>query len=135
MPEEITGTSARRAVPVEVVAAAAQSESQLELPNSKSSASLWRRAFAPPSANDDARTMTGLVHEAPRCPVRLAQWRGIRPHPRHERLPHGSPEQRWSRPGLATALTGWRVQLGVVRKAWAKKSTGLARSSSANATR
>jgi len=132
MPEEVTGTAPETA-PVEVIAAAAQPEPQQESPEVQVERFTVEATFAPPSANDGlSNHRRGLVHRRKVPRFELAQRRGIRPHPRHERVPSGSPEQRWSSFGLAQRLRG-ESQLGVVRKAWAKKSIAWPRFSSASA--
>jgi hypothetical protein len=59
MPEELTGT-APETVPAEVIVAAAEPESQPESPEVQVERFTVASTFAPPSANDDARTIDAV---------------------------------------------------------------------------
>ena len=67
MPEEITGTAPETA-PVEVIAAATQPESQLEPPEFQVERFTVAATFAPPSANDDARTIDAVWYTGAKVP-------------------------------------------------------------------
>jgi hypothetical protein len=125
MPEEITGT-ALETVPVEVIAAAAQPESQPEPPEFQVERFTVEATFAPPSANDDARTIDAVWYTGAKVP--RFDWRTGEEYDlildmkgcRMDRLNNGGPVLD------SHSAYGVESQLGVVRKAWAKKSTGLA---------
>ena len=82
--------------------------------------------FAPPSANDDARTIDAVWYTGAKVP--RFDWRSGEEYDlildmkgcRMDRLNNGGP--------LLDSHSAYGVesQLGVVRKAWAKKGTGLA---------
>jgi len=125
MPEEITGT-APETVPVEVIAAAAEPESQPEPPEFQVERFTVVATFAPPSANDDARTIDAVWYTGAKVP--RFDWRTGEEYDlildmkgcRMDRLNNGGP--------LLDSHSAYGVesQLGVVRKAWAKKATGMA---------
>jgi hypothetical protein len=125
MPEEITGTALETA-PVEVIAAAAQPESQQESPEVQIERFTVAATFAPPSANDDARTIDAVWYTGAKVP--RFDWRTGEQYDlildmkgcRMDRLNNGGPVLD------SHSAYGVESQLGVVRKAWAKKSTGLA---------
>jgi hypothetical protein len=125
MPEEITGTAPETA-PVEVIAAATQPESQLEPPEFQVERFTVAATFAPPSANDDARTIDAVWYTGAKVP--RFDWRSGEEYDlildmkgcRMDRLNNGGPVLD------SHSAYGVESQLGVVRKAWAKKSTGLA---------
>ena len=125
MPEEITGTAPETA-PVEVIAAAAQPESQQERPEFQVERFTVAATFAPPSANDDARTIDAVWYTGAKVP--RFDWRTGEEYDlildmkgcRMDRLNNGGPVLD------SHSAYGVESQLGVVRKAWAKKSTGLA---------
>ncbi len=125
MPEEITGT-APETVPVEVIAAAAEPESQPEPPEFQVERFTVEATFAPPSANDDARTIDAVWYTGAKVP--RFDWRSGEEYDlildmkgcRMDRLNSGGPVLD------SHSAYGVESQLGVVRKAWAKKSTGLA---------
>ena len=125
MPEEITGTAPETA-PAEVIAAAAQPESQQEAPEFQVERFTVAATFAPPSANDDARTIDAVWYTGAKVP--RFDWRTGEEYDlildmkgcRMDRLNNGGPVLD------SHSAYGVESQLGVVRKAWAKKSTGLA---------
>src|ERR1022692_3468933 len=125
MPEEITGTAPETAK-VEVIAAAAQPESQTEPPEFQVERFTVAATFAPPSANDDARTIDAVWYTGAKVP--RFDWRSGEEYDlildmkgcRMDRLNNGGPVLD------SHSAYGVESQLGVVRKAWAKKSTGLA---------
>ncbi len=128
MPEEITETA-----PLEVIAAAAEAiaepaqvENQLDPPDSQVERFSVAANFAPPSANEDARTIDAVWYTGAKVP--RFDWRSGEEYDltldmkgcRMDRLNNGGPVLD------SHAAYGVDSQLGVVRKAWAKKSTGLA---------
>ena len=128
MPEEITETA-----PLEVIAAAAEAiaepaqvENQLDPPDSQVERFSVAANFAPPSANEDARTIDAVWYTGAKVP--RFDWRSGEEYDltldmkgcRMDRLNNGWPVLD------SHAAYGVDSQLGVVRKAWAKKSTGLA---------
>lgn len=125
MPEEITGTAPEPA-PVEVIAAAAQPEPQQETAEFQVERFTVAATFAPPSANDDARTIDAVWYTGAKVP--RFDWRTGEEYDlildmkgcRLDRLNNGGPVLD------SHSAYGVESQLGVVRKAWAKKSTGLA---------
>ena len=125
MPEEIAGTAPETA-PVEVITAAAQPESQAELPEFQVERFTVAATFAPPSANDDARTIDAVWYTGAKVP--RFDWRTGEEYDlildmkgcRLDRLNNGGPVLD------SHSAYGVESQLGVVRKAWAKKATGLA---------
>jgi hypothetical protein len=125
MPEEITETSPATA-PVEAIAAAAQPESQPEPPEFQVERFTVAATFAPPSANDDARTIDAVWYTGVKVP--RFDWRTGEEYDlildmkgcRMDRLNNGGPVLD------SHSAYGVESQLGVVRKAWAKKATGLA---------
>jgi hypothetical protein len=125
MPEEITGTAPETA-PVEVIAAAAQPEPQQETAEFQVERFTVAATFAPPSANDDARTIDAVWYTGAKVP--RFDWRTGEEYDlildmkgcRMDRLNNGGPVLD------SHSAYGVESQLGVVRKAWAKKSTGMA---------
>lgn len=125
MPEEVTGT-AQETVPAEVVVAAAEPEGQPESPEVQVERFTVAATFAPPSANDDARTIDAVWYTGAKVP--RFDWRTGEEYDlildmkgcRMDRLNNGGPVLD------SHSAYGVESQLGVVRKAWAKKSTGLA---------
>jgi len=129
MPEEIAGTASETApevTPAEAIAAAAPPESPQETPEYQVERFTVVATFAPPSANDDARTIDAVWYTGAKVP--RFDWRSGEEYDlildmkgcRMDRLNNGGP--------LLDSHSAYGVesQLGVVRKAWAKKSTGLA---------
>ena len=125
MPEEITGTAPETA-PAEVIAAAAQPANQQECPQVQVERFTVAATFAPPSANDDARTIDAVWYTGAQVP--RFDWRTGEEYDlildmkgcRIDRLNNGGPVLD------SHQAYGVDSQLGVVRKAWAKKATGLA---------
>src|ERR1035437_2400931 len=125
MPEEITGTAPETA-PVEVIVAAAPPEPQQESTEFQVERFTVAAIFAPPSANDDARTIDAVWYPGAKVP--RFDWRSGEEYDlildmkgcRMDRLNNGGPVLD------SHSAYGVESQLGVVRKAWAKKSTGLA---------
>ena len=131
MPDEITGTEPET-VPVDVIAAAeeiaeaAQVENQPDPPDSQVERFTVAANFAPPSANEDARTIDAVWYTGAKVP--RFDWRSGEEYDltlemkgcRMDRLNNGGPVLD------SHAAYGVESQLGVVRKAWAKKTTGLA---------
>jgi hypothetical protein len=125
MPEEVTGT-AQETVPAEVIVAAAEPESPPESPEVQVERFTVAATFAPPSANDDARTIDAVWYTGAKVP--RFDWRTGEEYDlildmkgcRLDRLNNGGPVLD------SHSAYGVESQLGVVRKAWAKKSTGLA---------
>ncbi len=125
MPEEVTGT-AQETVPAEVIVATAEPESQPESPEVQVERFTVAATFAPPSANDDARTIDAVWYTGAKVP--RFDWRTGEEYDlildmkgcRLDRLNNGGPVLD------SHSAYGVESQLGVVRKAWAKKSTGLA---------
>src|SRR5450759_5196650 len=125
MPEEITGT-APETVPVEVIAASAQPESQPEAPEFQVERFTVAATFAPPSANDDARTIDAVWYTGAKVP--RFDWRTGQEYDlilsmkgcRLDRLNNGGPV-------LDSHMAyGVESQMGVVRRAWAEKTIGKA---------
>jgi|SRR5579871_4201422 len=125
MPEEVTGTAPETA-PAEVIAAAAQPEPQQESPEVQVERFTVEATFAPPSANDDSRTIDAVWYTGAKVP--RFDWRSGEEYDlildmkgcRLDRLNNGGPVLD------SHSAYGVESQLGVVRKAWAKKSTGMA---------
>jgi hypothetical protein len=131
MPEEIAGTAPETApelIPVEVVstAAVAQPEPHPEPSEVQVERFTVVATFAPPSADDDARTIDAVWYTGAKIP--RFDWRSGEEYDlildmkgcRMARLNNGSPVLD------SHSAYGVESQLGVVRKAWAQKSTGLA---------
>ena len=128
MPEEIAAASetAPEVAPAEVIAAAAPPETPQEAPEFQVERFTMAAVFAPPSANDDARTIDAVWYTGAKVP--RFDWRNGEEYDlildmkgcRMDRLNNGGP--------LLDSHSAYGVesQLGVVRKAWAKKDTGLA---------
>ena len=125
MPEEITGTAPETAS-VELVTAVVQPESPPEVPESQVERFTVAANFAPASANEDARTIDAVWYTGAKVP--RFDWRTGEEYDlildmkgcRIDRLNNGGPVLDSHR------AHGVDSQLGVVRKAWAKKSIGLA---------
>src|ERR1017187_6715631 len=125
MPEEIAETAPETA-PVEVIAAAALLDSQPESPEVQVERFAVAANFAPPSANEDARTIDAVWYTGAKVP--RFDWRTGEEYDlildmkgcRLDRLNNGGPVLD------SHAAYGVADQLGVVRKAWAKKGTGVA---------
>jgi hypothetical protein len=129
MPEEIAGTAsetAPEASPVEIIAAAAAPEIPQELPEFELERFTVAATFAPPSANDDARTIDAVWYTGAKVP--RFDWRTGEEYDlildmkgcRMDRLNNGGPLLD------SHSACGVESQLGVVRKAWSKRGTGLA---------
>ena len=126
MPEEITGTAPETAPAEVIAAAAAQPEPQQESPEFQVERFTVAATFAPPSANDDARTIDAVWYTGAKVP--RFDWRSGEEYDlildmkgcRMDRLNNGGPVLD------SHSAYGVESQLGVVRKAWAKKATGLA---------
>ena len=129
MPEEIAGAASETVpeiAPAEVMAAAAPPEASQEAPEFQLERFTVAATFAPPSANDDARTIDAVWYTGAKVP--RFDWRSGEEYDlildmkgcRMDRLNNGGP--------LLDSHSAYGVesQLGVVRKAWAKKGTGLA---------
>src|ERR1017187_8936984 len=125
MPEEIAETAPETA-PVEVIAAAALLDSQPESPEVQVERFAVAANFAQPSANEDARTIDAVWYTDAKVP--RFDWRTGEEYDlildmkgcRLDRLNNGGPVLD------SHAAYGVADQLGVVRKAWAKKGTGIA---------
>src|ERR1017187_4448710 len=125
MPEEIAETAPETA-PVEVVAAATPPEAEQEHPEVQVERFAVAASFAPPSANDDSRTIDAVWYTGAKVP--RFDWRNGEEYDlildmkgcRMDRLNNGGPVLD------SHSAYGVESQLGVVRKAWAKKSAGLA---------
>ena len=125
MPEEVTGTAPETA-PVEVITAATMLEPQEENSEVQVERFTVAATFAPPSANDDARTIDAVWYTGAKVP--RFDWRNGEEYDlildmkgcRMDRLNNGGPVLD------SHSAYGVESQLGVVRKAWAKKATGLA---------
>src|ERR1035437_3018479 len=129
MPEEIAGTAPDTAGPAAVVAAAAVDRAAAGDP-ARPEFQVERFAvavtFAPASANDDSRTIDAVWYTGAKVPRfdwstgveydLILDMKGCR----LDRLNNGGPVLD------SHAAYGVAGQLGVVRKAWAKKGTGLA---------
>src|ERR1017187_8605208 len=125
MPEEIAETAPETA-PVEVVAATALPESQPEPPEVQVERFAVAANFAPPSANEDARTIDAVWYTGAKVP--RFDWRTGEEYDlilsmkgcRLDRLNSGGP--------LLDSHMAYGVesQMGVVRRAWAEKTTGKA---------
>ncbi len=126
MSEEIKETVLETA-PVEVVTAAAEQPESEPAPQEVLVERFTVTAnFAPPSANDDARTIDAVWYTGAKVP--RFDWRSGEEYDlildmkgcRIDRLNNGGPVLD------SHSAYGVEGQLGVVRKAWAKKSTGFA---------
>ena len=124
--EVVAAATPPEAAPVEVVAAATLPESQPESPEIQVERFAVAASFAPPSANDDSRTFDAVWYTGAKVP--RFDWRtGVEydlildmKGCRLDRLNSGGPVLD------SHAAYGVADQLGVVRKAWAKKGTGVA---------
>ena len=125
MPEEVTGTALETA-PAEALAAAVQPEPRQESPEIQVERFTLAATFAPPSANDDSRTIDAVWYTGAKVP--RFDWRSGEEYDlildmkgcRLDRLNNGGPVLD------SHSAYGVESQLGVVRKAWAKKATGMA---------
>src|ERR1039457_2629939 len=129
MPEEIAGTAPDTAGPAAVVAAAAVDRAAAGDP-ARPEFQVERFAvavtFAPASANEDVRTIDAVWYAGAKVP--RFDWRTGQEYDlildmkgcRMDRLNNGGPVLD------SHAAYGVADQLGVVRKAWAKKGTGIA---------
>ena len=125
MPEEITGTAPETA-PEEVIATAALPEPLQESPEVQVERFTVAASFAPPSANEDARTIDAVWYTGAKVP--RFDWRSGEEYDlildmkgcRMDRLNNGGPVLD------SHSAYGVESQLGVVRKAWTKKGIGLA---------
>ena len=116
----------RETAPAEVMAAAAEAEPQQESPEIQVERFTLAATFAPPSANDDSRTIDAVWYTGAKVP--RFDWRSGEEYDlvldmkgcRLDRLNNGGPVLD------SHSAYGVESQLGVVRKAWAKKSTGMA---------
>src|ERR1039457_1599264 len=125
MPEEIAGTAPETA-PVEIAAAARPPDGPPEPQDFQVERFAVAANFAPPSANEDARTIDAVWCTGAKVP--RFDWRTGEEYDlildmkgcRLDRLNNGGPVLD------SHAAYGVADQLGVVRKAWAKKGTGIA---------
>ena len=124
MPEEIAGAASETTpeiAPAQVMAAASTPEAPQEAPEFQLERFTVAVTFAPPSANDDARTIDAVWYTGAKVP--RFDWRSGEEYDlildmkgcRMDRLNNGGP--------LLDSHSAYGVesQLGVVRKAWAKK--------------
>ena len=125
MPEEITGT-AQETAPAEVIAAAVEAESPPEQSEVQVERFTIAANFAPASADANTRTIDAVWYAGAKVP--RFDWRTGEEYDLFLDM-NGCRMDRLNNGGAALdshRAYGVDSQLGVVRKAWARKATGMA---------